>query len=480
MKNHKMWIGGKWVEAKSGKTFPVYNPATGEEIAQIPLGDKTDVEIAVAAARKAFPVWAGKSPEERSQILYRIADAIKAHKDELIELEVIDHGTPLKVARGMISGAPGMFEYVAQVSRSIMGNVLPPGPGALFYLQHEPRGVCALIVPWNAPFMGTCIKLSASLATGNACIIKPPSICSLEALKLAEILEKLDLPAGLVNIVTGPGNTVGEALSSHPDVNMVSFTGSCETGKRIMSLAANTVKRVQLELGGKNPFIVLEDADLDAAVARAVVVSFFNTGMVCSAPGRYYIHETLYDKFIDKFVAGAKKVITGDPADDRTDMGPVVSAEHRNRVEGYIKAGVIEGAKLVLGGKRPATAPLDKGFFIMPAVFTNVTQNMKIAREEIFGPVGVFLKFSSDDEVIGFANDTTFGLAASVWTKNAPRGIRLANKIQAGTVWINDHQKGGIDIPWGGYKESGFGKEKSWLGLEEYTQLKVISIDLTR
>jgi len=474
-----MWIGGEWVDAESGKTFPSYNPATEEVIAQVPAGDAADVDKAVKAARKALPIWSRKSPEERSQILYRIADAIRSHARELAELDVISHGSPTKTALIKVMLGPKGFEYTAQMSRSLLkGDMIQSDSNTLFFLKREPMGVCALILPWNSPLLGATMAISNALATGNACIVKPPTFSCLTVLKLGEILEKMDLPAGLVNIVTGFGSTAGEALVSHPGVDMVSFTGSCETGKRIMSCASKTVKPVQLELGGKNPFIVLEDADINAAAARGVATLFNNTGMSCTSPGRFYVHEKIYDQFITEFINGAEKIVTGDPQDPQTDMGPVVSAEHRDRVEGYIKSGIDEGATLLLGGKRPTTPPMNKGYYIMPTIFSNVTQNMKIAREEIFGPVAVILKFSSEDEVIDLANDTTFGLASSVWTRDSAKGLRMANEIQAGTVWVNNHQISGLDVPWGGYKESGIGKVNYSLGLEEFLNIKAISLDL--
>ncbi|MDD5702320.1 MAG: aldehyde dehydrogenase family protein [Dehalococcoidales bacterium] len=479
MQNYKMWIGGKWVDAESGRTFPSYDPATEEVIAQVPLGDKADVDKAVKSARQALPVWSRKSSEERSNILYRIAEAIRGQARELAELDVISHGSPAKTAMIKVMLGPRGFEYTAQMSRSLKGEVVQTDPNTIFYLKREPMGVCALVLPWNSPLLGATMAISAALSTGNACIVKPPSYSSLTVLRLGEILEKInDLPPGIVNIVTGSGRGAGEALVSHPGVDMVSFTGSCATGKRIMSCASSTVKPVQLELGGKNPFIVLEDADLDAAVERGVATLFNNTGMSCTAPGRFYVHERIYDEFVTGFVNRARKIVTGDPKDPNTDMGPVVSAEHRDRVEEYIKSGIDEGAALLLGGKRPADPPLNKGYFIMPTVFSNVTQNMKIAREEIFGPVAVIIKFSSEDEVIDLVNDTTFGLAASVWTKDSAKGIRFANEIQAGTVWVNNHQISGLEVPWGGYKESGIGKVNHTLGLEEFTKIKAISLDL--
>jgi acyl-CoA reductase-like NAD-dependent aldehyde dehydrogenase len=478
MHKYRMRIGGKWVDAETGETFAAFNPATEEEIGRVPLGGIADVDKAVVAAQEALPVWSKKSQAERSQILCQVADAIEERAKELAELDIVSHGTPRKPALFGVMGLPQMFRYNAQASRSFMGQVISANPNKFCYLQREPRGVCALIVAWNAPLVGATKKLSAALATGNTCIIKPPSICSLTVLKLVEILENGGLPAGTVNVVTGFGDMVGEALSSHPGVSMVSFTGSCETGKRIMSVASKTVKHLTMELGGNNPCIVLEDADIDAAVAYSLFSSFHNSGMVCAATGRYYIHEKLYDDFVTKFVSRAGKMVVGDPTDEKTEMGPVVSAEHRDRVEDYIKSGVKEGAKLVLGGKRPTTPPLDRGYFVMPTVFTNVTQNMRIAREEIFGPVACFIKFSSDEEVIGLANDSTYGLSASVWTRNTRKGIRFANGIQAGTVWINGDILG-PEYPWGGYKQSGFGKENSILGLEEYVQVKAISFDMS-
>jgi acyl-CoA reductase-like NAD-dependent aldehyde dehydrogenase len=296
-------------------------------------------------------------------------------------------------------------------------------------------------------------------------------------LKFGEILAKVELPPGTINIITGPGGEVGEALASHPGVDMVTFTGSSETGKNIMAAASKTVKRLSLELGGKNPFIVFEDGDLDAAVPKAVFTTVANTGQICASPGRFYVQEKLYDEFVNKFVEMASKVVVGDPTDPKVQMGPVVSAEHLAKVESYIKSGIDEGAKLVLGGKRPA-APLDKGYYVVPTVFANVTQNMRIAREEIFGPVAPIIKFSTEEQAVEYANDTDFGLCASVWSKNLPRAIRVANEIVAGTVWINDHMVKGADLMWGGFKQSGFGKENGLVGLEEYTQVKWIGFDI--
>ena len=479
MSQYKMWIAGKWVDAESGKTYPVFNPATEAEIAQVPLGSQIDVDKAVAAARKAFPLWSDKPQAERSQIALKIAKLLLDNAKELGRIDTLDHGTPTIRAAAKAAGTAQWFEWAAYNARSLMGNTVPISPEELAYLQREPIGVAALITPWNLPLLMIIQKLAPALTLGNTCIIKPPSIDSLPALKLAELLDTLGLPPGTVNVITGPGGTVGGALASHPGVDMVAFTGSCETGKAIMALASNTVKRLQLELGGKNPVIILDDADVTAAVSAMMMFQFANSGQICAAPGRFYIHEKVYDEFLEKVAVAAQKMVVGDPNDEKTQMGPLVSAEHRDKVEGYIKSGIDEGAKLILGGKRPTAPPMDKGYYVVPTIFTNVTQKMTIAREEIFGPVVcVMEKFNSDDKVIEMANDTTYGLTSYIWTKDIARAMRCANKIEAGTVVVNNAGSGGAELPWGGYKESGIGKEGSLYGLYEYTNLKRIQVDL--
>ena len=479
MKQYKMWIGGKWIDAESGKTYPVFNPATEAEIAQVPLGGKADVDKAVAAARKAFPIWSKKSQAERSDIAMKIAALLRDNAEELGRIDTLDHGTPSLRAASRAAGSAQWFEWAAYNARSLMGNTIPASSNELAYLQREPVGVVALITPWNLPLLMIIQKLAPALTVGNTCIIKPPSIDSLQALKFGELLDTLGLPPGTVNIITGPGSTVGEGLASQPGVGMVAFTGSCETGKIIMSLASQTVKRLQLELGGKNPVIILDDADVNTAVFSMLMFQFANSGQICAAPGRFYVHEKVYDEFLEKETAAAKKMVVGDPADPKTQMGPLGSAEHRDKVEGYIQSAIDEGAKLVLGGKRPTAPPMNKGYYVVPTIFTNVTQKMKIAREEIFGPVVCIMeKFNSDEKVIEMANDTAFGLTSYVWTRDTARGIRFANEIQAGTVVLNNSGSGGPELPWGGYKESGIGKEGSLYGLYDYTNLKRIHVDL--
>ena len=294
----------------------------------------------------------------------------------------------------------------------------------------------------------------------------------------AEMLEKLDLPAGTVNIVTGPGSTVGRALASHPGVDLIGFTGSTETGREIMGAASAGIKRSLVELGGKNPFVVLSDADVDGAVECGVHGLYHNSGMSCASPGRFYIHESIYDEFAEKFIAKSKEFVLGDPFDKKTTMGPMASAEHRDRVEAYIRSGVEEGATLRLGGARPTEPPLDKGYFVAPTVFTGVTQNMKIAREEIFGPVGCLIKFSRDEEALELANDSDFGLCGGVWTKDMAKGMRFVNDLRAGTVWVNQYMFMTAELPWGGVKQSGMGKEGSMVGIEEFTVLKLVCLEM--
>jgi acyl-CoA reductase-like NAD-dependent aldehyde dehydrogenase len=367
VKNYKVFIGGRLVESESNKTIPVINPATGEEIARVPLCDKTDVDKAVDAARKAFPVWSKKTQAERTKVMLQIADRLKEQSSELAELETRDHGFPISISENVVQTSFRIFEYAAQCARALMSDVVPLQSTFHVYMQREPIGVSALITPWNVPLNSVAKKVAYSIAVGNTCVVKPPTVDCLTSLKFAEMLEGSGLPPGTVNIITGPGSTVGEYLVSHPGINMVSFTGSSESGKRIMSALGGTLKRVQLELGGKNPFIVLEDADVNAAVGVGVPGVFFNSGQVCGAPGRFYVHEKIYDQFVEKFVAGMKKVVVGDPMDRKTQMGPMASAEHRDTVENYIQSGLKEGARLIWRGDKLASSSLSKGYYVMPA-----------------------------------------------------------------------------------------------------------------
>ncbi len=485
MERYKMWIGGQWVDAESGKTFRTYNPANGEEVAEVPLGNRTDVDKAVAAARKAFPAWSRRTQEERSEWVLKIAEKIKEHKEELVQYEIREHGATARHAPMMITFATKNIELAAAGARVHMGKVLPatPSKGAapgtsntLCYLKYEPYGVCALITPWNVPTLLLATKIGPCLATGNTCVVKPPSINSGIGLRLAEIISEVGLPEGIINFVTGPGSKIGNDLSSHPGIDFISFTGSSEVGKTIIANSSQTVKTLMMELGGKNPAIILEDADVDAAAEELCMITFENVGQNCAQPSRFYVHAKVHDRFVEKFVATANSIKIGDPTDEETVMGPVVSQEQRDTIERYIKSALDEGAKLVCGGKRPMGPIFDKGFYLSPTVFTDLTPNMTIAREEVFGPVVGIFSFSSDEKVLEAANDSVFGLCASVWTRDYARGIKFVNELQAGSVWINQHMNLVAETPWGGFKESGLMKEGGVLGAEGYTQLKYVVI----
>jgi acyl-CoA reductase-like NAD-dependent aldehyde dehydrogenase len=479
MTNKKMWIGGEWVNAESGETFVVLNPSTEEELDRVPLGGEADVDKAVKAAANAFPAWSRILPSERAETANRIADAIRKNAGELISLEISEHGTPLQLARGFVAGGANCVEYTASISRALMGQVIPAIPNTLSYLQRVPIGVCALIIPWNAPLIMMLDMLTPALVAGNTCVLKPASVNSLLAVKLAEILDEVGLPAGTVNLVTGPGSSTGKALASHPGVDLVRFTGSSETGKAIMSYSSSTVKKLILELGGNNPVIVLEDADVDKAAKSHAVRHFGNSAQNCSTPGRYYVHEKVYDEFVDKFGSEVKKIVVGDPRDEKTMMGPLANKQQRDKVEYYIRSALKEGACVTVGGQRPATPPLDKGYFLMPTVVVDVTHNMTIAKEEIFGPAACILRFSSEDDVIAMANDTPYGLCAVVWTKNIAKGMRFVNELRADSVYLNMPRTMADELPWGGnVKESGVGKSGSVCGLEEFTDLKLVCLNI--
>jgi acyl-CoA reductase-like NAD-dependent aldehyde dehydrogenase len=475
MQTHKMYIGGQWVDANSGKTFATLNPSTGEEIGLVPLADETDVDKAVKAARAAFRVWSKMAQAERSKILVKIAGAIRANAEELAKMEGLEHGTPFKDAFGVAMGAADKFEYCAGTAPTLMGEHIPVKDGTLSYLQREPAGVVAFIIPWNLPTIMTAVKLAPALAVGNTCVLKPPSINSMIGLKFAEIFSKIDMPAGVINIITGPGGSVGSALATHPDVDMIGFTGSSETGKQILADASKTCKKCVMELGGNNPVIIMEDADLDASLKVLGWRQFNNSGQHCSGPGRYYVHEKVYDAFIEKYIAYAKTVVVGNPIDKSIVMGPVVSKDHQRKVEGYIKKGIEEGARMVFGMEKPEE--LNKGFFVMPTILVDVTHNMTVAREEIFGPVAVILKYTDKDDIVALANDSPYGLCAHVWTKNVAKGMKLINDLHVGAVFINCQMLTN-EMLWGtSVKESGIGKEGGITGMAEFTDLKLVCIN---
>ena len=477
MQEYKMFIDGQWVDAVSGKTMVTVNPTTSAELARVPLADKRDVDKAVGAARAAFPAWSKLKQAERSAMLNNVAAVIRENAHELAMCEVLEHGTPYNDAFGVVMGAADKYDYNASIAQALMGTQIPMELGKVSYFKREPFGVAALIIPWNFPIIMTAVKMSAVIAVGNTCVVKPPSINSMTVLKFAEVMAKAGLPDGVFNVVTGPGGSVGEALASHPDVDLIGFTGSSETGKDVLRYASSTVKKCVMELGGNNPVIIMPDANIDAAVGILGFRQYNNCGQHCSGPGRYYVHEKVYDEFLQKLAAFAKGVKVGDPADKQTFMGPVVSKSHQEKVEGYISGALKEGATLYY--QQEKTALHKKGFFVMPTIVSDVTHEMAIAKEEVFGPVAVIIKYTDKDDILAMANDSPYGLCAHLWSGDIRKLLTLSEALHVGNVFINcqtlsNEQSWGTNV-----KESGLGREGGIKGLTEFTDLKMVTIDYT-
>jgi aldehyde dehydrogenase (NAD+) len=476
----RLFIGGEWQDAASGKTFESWNPSTGEVLAEVAEGGAEDVDRAVTAAREAFErgKWATMDARKRGRILYAVADALEAKADDLARLETLDNGKPMREARAFdIQGTIDCFRYYAGWADKIDGDVIPiPGP-FLNYTRREPVGVCGQIIPWNYPLQMAAWKVAPALACGNTIVLKPAEQTPLTALELARIAHEAGLPAGVLNVVPGFGESAGAALVRHPDVDKIAFTGSTEVGKIIQREAAGTLKRVSLELGGKSPNIVLADADLDAAVKGATSAIFYNTGQACTAGSRLLVEESVRDDFLEKLVKRAESMRPGDPLDPRTRMGPLVSEEQLARVMGFIETGKSEGAELVFGGDR-AQVGGGGGYFLNPTIFSGVTPEMTIAREEIFGPVLGVTSFRDAEEAIEIGNRTIYGLAAAVWTQDVRKAHKIAHALRAGTVWINMYHTLDTGSPFGGYKQSGYGRELGKYALDLYTQVKSIWVNL--
>lgn len=473
----KMLIDGQWVEAASGKTFPVYNPATGEVMAHVAEGDKEDIDRAVRAARKAFESgpWRKMSPSERGQAIYRLANLIEQHVDEFAQLESLDNGKPLTLARAAdVPLTIDHFRYMSGWATKVEGNTIPM-PGNYFsYTLREPIGVVGQIIPWNFPLLMAAWKLGAALAVGCTVVLKPAEQTPLSALRLGELIVEAGFPAGVVNIVPGYGETAGASLAAHDDVDKVAFTGSTEVGKLIVRAAAGNLKKVSLELGGKSPNIVLGDTEVPTAIAGAANAIFFNQGEVCSAGSRLYIQKNVFDQVVEGVAEQAKKIKVGPGFDPATQMGPLVSDEQLARVTGYLKSGVDEGAKSIVGGQRYG----DRGYFVEPTVIVDANQDMKIVREEIFGPVVVAQPFDDLDEIAAIANNTVYGLAAGIWTRDISKAHKLAKLLRAGTVWVNCYSVFDAALPFGGYKQSGWGREMGHEVLNNYTEVKSVTIGL--
>ncbi|SIT71809.1 aldehyde dehydrogenase family protein [Edaphobacillus lindanitolerans] len=473
-----LYINGEYMEAKSGKTFDVIDPSTEEVIAKVSEAQAEDVDAAVAAARKAFDEgeWTKMESAERSHLIYKFADLLEQNREELAQLEALDNGKPYETALADdVDGTVQHFRYYAGWATKLFGKTTQISPDYVTYTVHEPVGVVGQVIPWNFPLVMAAWKLGSALAVGCTVVIKPASETPLSLLYAARLFKEAGFPDGVVNVVPGAGRVAGEAIITHPDVDKVAFTGSTAVGKEVMKKAADQLKGITLELGGKSPAIVLEDADLEEAIEGTFNGTMYNHGQNCSACTRVYVHRSLYDQVVEALAKKAEALKVGPGLDPETDMGPLVSAKQMQTVLGYIEKGKEEGARLVAGGGKAA----DKGYFVQPTIFADVKDDMTIAREEIFGPVMAVFPFDTEEEVIRRANDSDYGLAASVWTTNIKKGHRIAGKLQAGTVWVNDFGLEWETMPFGGYKQSGIGREMGGeYGLANYTEVKSVFVNI--
>lgn len=474
----QLLINNCWVASESGETFATINPSTGEEICQVAAADAADVDKAVLAARRAFEQgpWRKMHASERGRLLYRLADLIEKNGDELARLEALDNGKPVSVAKRVdVAKSVACYRYFAGWADKVQGKTIPIDGDFFCYTRHEPIGVVGQIIPWNYPMLMQAWKLAPALATGNTVVMKPAEQTPLSALRVGELIVEAGFPEGVVNLLPGFGPTAGAAIARHMDVDKIAFTGSTEIGRLILEAAAKSnLKRVTLELGGKSPNIIFQDTDLDEAVEGAHMGLFANQGQVCCAGSRVFVEENIYDQFLEKSVARARKRVVGDPFDPKTEQGPQVDKTQFDKVMGYIDCGRSEGATLACGGKRVG----DRGYFIEPTVFADVQDDMKIAREEIFGPVMSVIPFKDMADVITRANRTIYGLAAGVWTRDIKKAHAIANSVRAGTVWVNCYNILDTRAPFGGFKQSGSGRELGEYGLQEYTEVKTVIVRL--
>jgi acyl-CoA reductase-like NAD-dependent aldehyde dehydrogenase len=476
----QMYVDGAWVGARTGQWFETVDPATGTVLADVPRGGAADIDAAVTAARRTFDdgTWGSAVAErERARVLLRMAALVADRRQELAELEVRDCGKPIADALADIDEVAFMFEYYGGWATKISGDIPPVGPDAMSLVVKEPVGVCGLIVPWNYPMLLAAQKVAPALATGCTVVLKPAEQTPLTALRLAAIAEEAGVPAGVLNVVTGFGAEAGAPMLTHPGIDKISFTGSKAVGTMIQRTCADQLKRVTLELGGKSPNIVFADADLERAIDGSALGVFGNQGEVCSAGSRVFVHASVYDEVMQGLTAFAAGMRLGSGLDPETTMGPLVSAAQRDRVQAYIDAGPAEGANLVYAGRRPDDPALANGYFVPPTIF-EATNDVRLAREEIFGPVAAVIPFTDVDEVVRLANDTEYGLAAAIWTRDIGLALRTAKAVRAGVVWINDSQPAPSEALWGGYKQSGIGRELGPYALDAYLETKQIYVNL--
>ncbi len=481
VRKYKNYVAGEWVQSHGGVLESI-NPATGELVAQAQNSTKEDVELAIDGAREAFDSgeWPQRRAHERTNVLRQIAELLRQEVERLSVLLTLENGKPLADARGEIQTAANVYDYYASAARQIVGKIPRYGSADVSLVVHEPVGVCGLIVPWNSPLSLLSWKLGAALAAGCTTVVKPSEYTSgitLEFIKLVDSIE--ELPKGVVNAVTGPGNPVGSELVKHRSVDKISFTGSSETGSKIMEMAASNLKKINLECGGKSANIIFDDCNMEAALNGAMWGIFRSAGQSCNAGSRLLVQHTIYKDFVRKYVQMASKIRVGNGLDPQTDIGPLISEKQMNRVLNHIESGVRQGAELTLGGKRLTRGDKAKGFFVQPTIFEKVTMKMKIFQEEIFGPVLCVLPFQDEEEAIEIANATKYGLAGNIWSRNLIRVMKVARGVRTGTVWVNRHLNPGPEVPFGGYKQSGVGRETGTEGLMEYLQTKHISLQIT-
>ncbi|HBO2700153.1 aldehyde dehydrogenase [Pseudomonas aeruginosa] len=466
-------IAGEW-RAGGGDLYESLYPATGEAVARLHAASLEDVEEAMAGAHRAFREsgWAQRKPHERATVLYRIAALIRERSEELAQLQRLDNGKPIRETRNLVASAAATFQFFAAACETLEESITPSRGDFVSMSVYEPMGVVVAITPWNSPIASEAQKLAPALAAGNAVVVKPAEITPLAALALARICDEAGLPRGLVSVLPGKGALIGDALTRHPLARRVSFTGGTRTGKHIARIAADKMMPVSLELGGKSPTMVLADADLDHAVAGVLYGIFSSSGESCIAGSRLFVASERYDEFMERLATGAAALRVGDPADERTQMGPLISARHRESVERYVEMGVAEGGRLRTGGVRPHGAPFDRGYFYTPTIIEGLTNGARLCREEVFGPVLVAMPFASEEALIEEANDSCYALAAGIWTRDFQRAWRLGRAVQAGTVWINTYKQFSISTPFGGWRDSGLGREKGRLGILQYMEQK--------